>query len=80
MNNIPKRLLIDCLIMAAQYRMRPEGDAILKVLPLLIADENDRDLCEALYYVFQQDEVGFATVASRLSPELNSKLELFIQR
>jgi hypothetical protein len=63
--------------MAAQYRMRAEGDAILKVLPLLIADVNDKELCEALYYILLKDEAGFARVAERLSPEMKDKVALF---
>ncbi|HAB4726269.1 TPA_asm: DUF1039 domain-containing protein, partial [Salmonella enterica subsp. diarizonae] len=56
MNSIQKRLLVECLIMAAQYKMRSEGNSILDVLPFLVADENDRALCEALYYILLKDE------------------------
>lgn len=76
MDSTQKRLLVDCLIMAAQYHLRCEGDSILKILPLLIADEHDRALCEALYYILLKDETGFESVAEHLSPEMNKRLAL----
>ncbi|EHK1061084.1 DUF1039 domain-containing protein, partial [Salmonella enterica] len=45
--------------MAAQYNMRSEGNSILDFLPFLVADENDRALCEALYYILLKDEAAF---------------------
>ncbi|ECE6016176.1 hypothetical protein DMZ75_21810 [Salmonella enterica subsp. diarizonae] len=78
MNSIQKRLLVECLIMAAQYKMRSEGNSILDVLPFLVADENDRALCEALYYILLKDEAAFFSVRELLSLEMNKKLDFFI--
>lgn len=64
--------------MAAQCHMSAEGDTILHVLPILIDDEDDRNLCEALYYILLKNEADFSNAAERLSHEINNKLDVFI--
>ncbi|EFE05589.1 DUF1039 domain-containing protein [Citrobacter youngae] len=72
-----KKLMIDCLFIAAQNKMLYEVDAIISALPLVIVDENDRILCESLCHIVSGGKSQELQSISVLSPELCERLRFF---
>jgi len=77
-NATTKKILLDCLFIAAQHKMFCEAEKILKVLPIIIVDPDDQRVCEVLYYIVSGNVSYAKTLSQTLPPEVQCKLSCLI--